>query len=170
VFLWADDGEDKELVHMFRFFLAAFLALLIAGPVFAQAPQTQPAPAAQVPPPAAMPAAPSTPMPAAKDTPAVVTGKVMVKEVPLSGKPVKVPYIQVQDAKGPENEQIQNVRGAMLKVTGPKVALVEKYDGQTVEAKGVVKGGNMIEVGSVTVKEAAKPAQSPSPGPQAQAK
>lgn len=135
---------------MSRIFPLALLALLIACPAPAQAPQ-------------------APPVPGAKDMPSVVTGKVIIKEVPESGKPVKVTYIQVQDAKGPEGEKIENVKGAMLKVTGPKVAAVNKYDGKTVETKGVVKDGTTIEVSSVTVKEATKTAAAPSSSPGAQA-
>ena len=88
----------------------------------------------------------------AADLLVTATGKVEVKD--------KVVSIKVAEAKGADGKAVADLKDKVLKVTGAKVADVEKLAGKEVDVKGVVKGAD-IDVLTVAEKKAEekKPAE-----------
>jgi len=87
---------------------------------------------------------------AANEVKCVVSGKVestMVKN--KRDKEVKVCRIQVSEAKGADGKAMDALKGVSLKVTGPKLADVQKLVGKNAELTGVVIDGKRIRVESV---------------------
>jgi len=83
----------------------------------------------------------------AADLVVTAVGKVEVKD--------KVVSIKVAEAKGADGKAVADLKDKVLKVTGAKVADVEKLAGKEVEVKGTVKGAD-IDVTAVAEKKAAE--------------
>ena len=81
----------------------------------------------------------------AADLAVTATGKVEVKD--------KVVSIKIAEAKGADGKAVADLKDKVLKVTGAKVADVEKLAGKEVEVKGLVKGAE-IDVLAVAEKKA----------------
>jgi hypothetical protein len=58
----------------------------------------------------------------------------------VANKDVKVPYMMVSSAKGQNGKLMADLKGKMLKVTGPKAADAARLSGKDARLVGIVKG------------------------------
>ena len=89
----------------------------------------------------------------AADLVVTAKGKVEVKE--------KVVSIKIAEAKGADGKAVADLAGKTLKVTGAKVADVEKLAGKEVEVKGTVKGADIDVTAVAEVKAPVAPKPAP---------
>jgi hypothetical protein len=89
----------------------------------------------------------------AADLVVTAKGKVEVKE--------KVVSINIVSAKGPDGKAVADLAGKTLKVTGAKVADVEKLAGKEVEVKGTVKGEEIDVTMVIEIKAPVAPKPAP---------